>query len=129
MAFGFSPKYVQQLSLEELTPNQFLILIIEAAKASGWNVGYTSDSGLVAYTKFSMMSWGEEVKVQIDEHTNTASLKSECTGTQLADWGKNKNNVNLLINRFEQLKSLYTPDELDVKYAELKEHIVSNDDD
>lgn len=94
MAFGLSPKYIQELSFDNLTSEQLLVLTIEAAKKLDWNVGYTSENGFIAFTKFSMSSWSEEVKVKIEG--NNANLKSECTGSQMVDWGKNKENINLV---------------------------------
>lgn len=127
MAFGLSPKYIQDLALENLTPEQFLVLTIEAAKKLGWNVGYTSANGFVAFTKFSMSSWSEEVKVKIDG-TN-ANLKSECTGSQMVDWGKNKENIENLIATFNELKNSFNPEELAQKYEELKPNLISKEQD
>jgi len=127
MAFGFSPKYAQELAFENLTHEQFLVLAIEAAKALGWNIGYTSGTGFIAYPKFSMISWGEEVKVKIED--GYANLKSECTGNQLVDWGKNKSNIEDFVATFEELKSSISSDELGQKYNELKPNLVSKEDD
>jgi len=98
MAFGLSPKYIQDLPLDNLTPEQFLVLAIEAAKKLDWNIGYTSETGFIAFTKFSMSSWSEEVKIKISG--DNANLKSECTGSQMVDWGKNKENIEELIRTF-----------------------------
>ncbi|MHB1278750.1 MAG: rhomboid family intramembrane serine protease [Bacteroidia bacterium] len=127
MAFGLSPKYVQDLALENLTPEQFLVLTIEAAKKLGWNLGYTSENGFVAFTNFSMSSWSEEVKVKIDG--KNANLKSECTGNQMVDWGKNKENIEKLIATFRQLKNAITTEELAQKYEELKPGLISQEQD
>jgi len=110
MAFGLSPKHIEDLPLDNLTTEQFLVLVIEAAKKLDWNVGYTSETGFIAFTKFSMSSWSEEVKVKIDG--NNANLKSECTGSQIADWGKNKKNIENLISTFNELKTLSLPKRL-----------------
>ncbi|WP_157493028.1 hypothetical protein [Dyadobacter tibetensis] len=56
MAFGLSLKHIEDLSLDNLTTEQFLVLAIEAAKKLDWNVGYTSETGFIAFTKFSMSS-------------------------------------------------------------------------
>jgi len=103
MAFGLSPKYIQDVPLDNLTPEQFLVLAIEAAKKLDWNIAYASETGFVAFTKFSMRSWSEEVKVKIDG--NNATLKSECTGNQLVDWGKNEDNLQNLISTFNELET------------------------
>ena len=44
-----------------------------------------------------MNSWGEEVNVNV-EHQKLI-VKSECTGSQLIDWGKNKQNTVFAIGR------------------------------
>jgi rhomboid protease GluP len=127
MAFGLSPKYTQDLTLDNLTPEQFLVLAIEAVKKLGWNLGYKSETGFIAFTNFSMSSMSEEVKVKIDG--NTVTLKSECTGNQLVDWGKNKKNIESLVATVNDLKSYLAPEELAQKYEELKPDLVSNEED
>ena len=127
MAFGLSPKHIEDLPLDNLTTEQFLVLAIEAAKKLEWNVGYTSETGFIAFTKFSMSSWSEEVKVKIDG--NNANLKSECTGSQIVDWGKNKKNIENLVLTFNELKNSFTPEELAQKYEELKPNLVSKEQD
>lgn len=118
MAFGLSPKHIQDLPLDNLTAEQFLTLTMEAAKKLGWNIGQTTETGFVAFTGFSMSSWSEEVKVKIDG--SNATLKSECTGSQMVDWGKNKKNIENLITTFRELKASYSSEELILKYEELK---------
>src|SRR6185436_5329015 len=127
MAFGLSPKYIQDLPLGDLTPEQFLVVAIEAAKKLDWNIGYTSETGFIAFTKFSMSSWSEEVKVKMDG--NNANLKSECTGSQMADWGKNKKNIENLVAAINELKNSFTPEELSQKYEEMKPSLVSKEQD
>jgi rhomboid protease GluP len=50
MAFGFTPKYEEQISLDGLTPQQFLALCVETAERMQWNILYKSNAGLVAHT-------------------------------------------------------------------------------
>ena len=126
MAFGFSPKYVHDVPLEGLMQQQFLVLAIEATNSLGWNVGYTDENGFIAYTRFSMTSWGEEINVQIGD--GIATLKSECTGNQLFDWEKNKGNIESLISEIEILKIAANLEELDSKYNELKLNFASSGD-
>lgn len=123
MAFGLSPKHVQDISLDNLTAQQFLVLTLEAAKKLDWSVGHVSETGFVAFTKFSMSSWSEEVKVKIEG--SSAQLKSECTGSQVVDWGKNKANIEKLVETFNELKDSFNPEELANKYEELKSNLIS----
>lgn len=127
MAFGLSPKYIQDFSFDKLTIKQFLVIAIEAAKKLDWNISYTSETGFIAYTKFSMTSWSEEVKVKIED--NHATLKSECTGNQMMDWGKNKKNIENLVTILNELKNSFTPEELSQKYEELRPSLVSKEKD
>ena len=127
MAFGFSPRYIQDLPFVDLTSEQFLVLAVETAKKLNWNIGYSSESGFIAYTKFSISSWSEEVKVKING--NIANLKSECTGNQLVDFGKNKENIKNFIVSFNELKNLFSTEELAQKYEELKTNLVSKEND
>ncbi|MFI5159360.1 MAG: rhomboid family intramembrane serine protease [Sphingobacteriales bacterium] len=127
MAFGFSPKYITNISFENLTHQQFLVLAIEAATQLGWNVGYKSETGFIAYTPFSLSSWSEEVKVEIVD--DSAILKSECTGTQMVDWGKNKRNVEDLVNTFDELKKSFSEEDIAKKYEDLKPTLVSKEED
>ena len=74
MAFGFSPKFESELPLGDLTREQFLLLGIESAKKLGWDIGTVTTNGFVAYSKFSMSSWSEEIIVKVYEER--ISLKS-----------------------------------------------------
>ncbi|MCE3278330.1 MAG: gluP [Bacteroidetes bacterium] len=127
MAFSFSPKYTQDIPLENLTSEQFLVLAIEAAKKLDWNIGYTSETGFLAYTPFSLSSYSEEVKIKIEE--GNAHLKSECTGSQLVDWGKNKSNIESLVSTIAELKNTTTPEELSRKFDDIKPTLISKEED
>jgi len=126
MAFGISPKHIQDIPLEHYTPEQFLVLALEAAKQLNWNVGYTSATGFVAYTSFSMSSMSEEVTVHI--HGNQATIKSKCTGNQMMDWGKNKRNTEGFASAFTQVKNIFTPEELTHTYEEIKPTFLSEEE-
>ncbi|HTO15952.1 MAG TPA: rhomboid family intramembrane serine protease [Edaphocola sp.] len=127
MAVGFTPKYIEDFYLNDLTQQQFIALANETATKMGWKVGYLSDNGLIAYTENGMFSWNAEIKIKIDD--GIANIQSASTGSEMMDWGKNKKNVaNFFIN-FEELKSTQTKEELDIKYQELNEQLVSQEED
>ena len=113
MAFGFSPKHVQDYQLDNLDKEHFLVFAIVAAFKLDWNVSFVSETGFIAYTKFSWSSWSEEVTVKIDN--GVANIKSECTGSQLMDWGKNKKNVEALLSKLEEVKFSLTQEEIETK--------------
>lgn len=123
MAFKFSSKHIQKISLENLSVEQFLVIALETASKLDWNVGLISENGFIAYTKFSFKSYSEEVIVRIIDRT--AIIKSECTGTQIVDWGKNKENISKFITTFNEVKGLLSEEYLANKYENLKPHLVS----
>jgi len=127
MAFGLSPKYNEDYPLGNLSKEQFLAVAIEAAKNLEWNLGFMSETGFLAYTKFSMSSWSEEVKVKIED--GNANIKSECNCNQMVDWGKNKENIHELICTINELREKISAEELDKKYEELKPNMASKDED
>lgn len=127
MAFGFSPKHVQDFKLDNLEKDHFLVLATEAAFKLNWNVSFVSETGFIAYTKFSWSSWSEEVTVKIDN--SVAKIKSECTGSQFMDWGKNKKNVETLLSKIGEVKNTMTQEEIEFKLVELRQGYVSKGDD
>lgn len=127
MAVGFTPKYIEDFSLNELTPRQFLVLANETANKVGWKVGYLSDNGLIVYTDNGMFSWNAEIKIKIENAV--ANIQSASTGSEMMDWGKNKKNVVNFIASLEELKQTLTKEELDTKYLELNEQLVSQEED
>jgi rhomboid protease GluP len=127
MAFGFSPKHIQDYQLDNLDKKHFFVLAIEAAYKLDWNVSFVSETGFIAYTKFSWSSWSEEVTVKIDN--DLANIKSECTGSQFMDWGKNKENVERLLSKMEEVKGVMTQEEIDMKFEELRQGYASKEDD
>lgn len=127
MAVGFTPKHIEDFPLNDLTQQQFLVLANETATKIGWKVGYLSDNGLIAYTDNGMFSWNAEIKIKIEN--SVANIQSASTGSEMMDWGKNKKNVANFIANFEELKPTLTKEELDAKYQELNEHLVSQEED
>ena len=119
MAFGLSPKYVQDFSLDALDKQHFLVLATEAAVKLGWSVSFASATGFIAYTKFSWSSWGEEVTVKVDN--GSASIKSACTGSQLFDWGRNKKNVEALLSAIREQQMVLKPEAIEEKIAALQQ--------
>lgn len=125
MAFGFSPKHEQELPLDDLSAEQFLILSIEAVKKLDCYMSYISETGFIAFTKMSMSSWSEQVKLTMKD--NAADLQSECMGNQVVDWGKNKKNIENLINAINELKAELSPDELTQRYEALKPDLLAKE--
>lgn len=117
MAFGFSPKHEETIELNDLSKEAFFTIALEVIKKLEWNLGYISKDGFIAYTKFSMSSYGEELKVIFND--NNVTVKSQCAGSQLFDWGKNKDNVEAFISGIKETKNNFTQEELEEKYKVL----------
>lgn len=127
VSFGFSPKYIDNLPVYDLGKKELFVLAFEAVKKLNWNISYLSESGFIAYTKFSMSSWGEEVQIKIE--VGNINIKSECTGSQIVDWGKNKKNINLFLSSFEEVRKNIDSVNIAEKYSELSENFVSSEED
>lgn len=127
MAFGFSPKYIQEFQLENLDKEHFIALAMDAFLKLDWNVGFVSENGLIAYTKFSWYSWSEEVTIKIEN--GIVQIKSECTGSQFMDWGKNKKNVEALIEGIEEEKSQMVYEEIEEKLIAIRTRYVPLEED
>jgi rhomboid protease GluP len=127
MAVGFTPKHIEDFPLNDLTQEQFLVIAIETANKIGWKVGYASNNGLIAYTDNGMFSWNAEIKVKIEN--GVANFNSSSTGNEMMDWGKNKKNINKFLLAFQEQKSSSTHEELAAQYNEIKENLVSEEDD
>ncbi|MEQ9008706.1 MAG: rhomboid family intramembrane serine protease, partial [Ekhidna sp.] len=118
---------IQDFQVEGTTPKRSFVIATEAAKKLNWDIGFLSESGFIAYTKFSWSSWSEEVQFKIDFHN--INIKSECTGSQVVDWGKNRKNIERFISTYNSIKDEYSLDELDSKFNELEQSFVSKDED
>jgi rhomboid protease GluP len=127
MAVGFTPKHIEDFPLDDLTSEQFLVIAIETANKMGWEIGYASYNGLVAYTNNGMFSWNAEIKIKIED--GIAKLNSSSVGNEMVDWGKNKRNINKFILAFQEQKSLSTDDELVGQFNQIKQHLVPQEED
>jgi len=125
IAFGFSPKQIDDIVTINLSKKQALVLALEAAKKLNWNIVSVSESGFIAYTKFSMSSWSEEVQIKIE--VGNINIKSECTGSQLIDWGKNRKNIDDFKSIFEKIEI----DKIDFEkiYEEVLREFIDTEDD
>ena len=126
LSFGFSPRQKDQVLFGDLTPEQAYVLAWETVQKLGWETGYPSASGFVAYTGFSLASWSEEVQVKVGiAHID---LKSECTANQPFDWGKNRRNIEAFKKTFENLHHSFDSDTLTEKYNELSAQFAADGD-
>lgn len=127
MSLKLTHKHIEEIEFEDLTPKQSLVIALESAKNLEWNICHISGSGFIAFTKMTMLSNKEEIKLKISG--NTAYLTSESTSSQLNDFGKNKENIENFIAKFDGLCNAFTEEELTQLYEEIKTDLVNIDDD
>ncbi len=127
MAIGFTPKHIEEVALNELSPKQFLIIAIETVRRLKWDIGYLSNNGLIAYTNNGSFSWNAEITIKFDK--NFANLKSSSTGNDMIDWGKNEKNINNFLATFEQAKPSFSIADIDLQYEALKNELVTDKED
>lgn len=127
VSFGFSPKQIDNLPISDLNKKQLFVLAFEAVKKLNWNVGFLSESGFMAYTKFSMSSWSEEVQIKIE--VGNINVKSECTGSQIVDWGKNRKNIDSFFESFNKTRVDIDNINIEEKYSELSKNFISAEED
>jgi rhomboid protease GluP len=127
MAFGFTPHYFEDISLDGLAPAQFLALCVNTARALDWDIRHISDAGLVAFT--SKKVFKRKLLVTIRISGDVAHLRSESTGSEMMDWGRNRKNIEQFIGLSAQGRIGSSPEQLAQLYDELRPNLVPPDRD
>ncbi|MDP4129687.1 MAG: rhomboid family intramembrane serine protease [Bacteroidota bacterium] len=125
MAIGLIPHYSVAFPVEGLTAEQFLALAARAAKNLNWELSDSGSDGFIAYTPFRKRSVNEKIQLHVDG--GLVSLKSESTGGQFVDWGRNKRNIDAFILNYDNLRSSLSTEELNVLSAEHAQNQVFNE--
>lgn len=125
MAIGLVPHYSVVFPVEGFSKEQFLALVDEVSKKLEWDVPYKSQDGFIAYTKFRRRSINEKIYLNVDN--GLVTLKSESLGGQFIDWGRNKKNIDEFISNYDDLRSGFTPEQLDLKFTELSQNQILNE--
>ncbi len=127
MAFGFPPAYSENISLENMSPRQFLVLAAGIAKQLQWNVSHISEKGLIAFVKSGLFNRVSKITVMIGDEW--VILKSQSTGSELADLGKNRKVIDSFTTIFYGRRYSFDPTELDKEYEALQPNLVQSDKD
>ena len=127
MAFGFTPKFEQDLDLNGLDPKHYLAISLEAVKQFDWKVNYISRSGFIALIGGGIFSSMEELQVRIQE--GRVFIVSKNLSNGMFDWGKNKSHVEEFIEAFENVQSNISEHDLDEKITELTPVFGSEEED
>ncbi len=123
MAFGDVPHYIVSFPMGEITKEQFLILMIEAARKLEWELPYTGEDGFIAYTPFRKGSQNEKVHLTIND--DMVTIKSESTASRFIDGGWNKRSVEDYMRSLDELKSPVESPEISKFTAERPKTVLS----
>ena len=101
----FSQKQSEDISLDNLSIEEFLNLAIETSNLLGWVFSETNDAGFAAYTNNGLFSWNAQVKLHIAD--GSANLESQSRGDDITDLRGNKKNLQSFISTFNGLKKTF----------------------
>lgn len=127
MAIGFTPNYIGNIKIEDITKEEFLALLVEVAIKMGFEIEYLSGNGMIAYMKKGVFSYNSQIRVTVQD--DIAIVKSSSTGREVIDFGKNKKSVQNFIEVFSELKTKFTSEDLQVKFKELENKLIPEEDD
>ena len=99
MSFGF-PAYAEATEAFDADWPELIGAIEATLNTLGWDFSRPSRARFVARVSVSSWSWGERITIVVDEFR--VRIRSECVyPLQFIDWGKNRRNVDTLINRLQ----------------------------
>lgn len=97
------PEYIIEFEYSIDAKSYYQMLFSKAILDLNWNIGEINSNHIKATTTMSLSSWSEQIDITLFD--NKAIVSSKCIGNQILDWGKNKENVELLIQKIEFLKT------------------------
>ncbi|QES89364.1 rhomboid family intramembrane serine protease [Rhizosphaericola mali] len=106
MAIGVPPRKGISLNLSGLDADQFVAIGVKLCESFGWKCSYIYKDGFVAYTTFSLRSFGEEMRFSVED--DDVFIESKSTGLQLFDLGKNKSNLEKFISHYKNFQTIIT---------------------
>src|SRR6185295_18799137 len=97
MAFGF-PAYHTESCTPKPADGDVKTAVKEAIERLSWKIKEETSDEIKASTSINFWSWGEKVTIEFDPDGSVV-ITSKCSmPTQCIDWGKNKRNVQKLID-------------------------------
>ena len=106
-----------ETALSGLTGPQFLMLSVHTAAALGWSTGFPDGDLLEIRTRRGWNSYGEKITVTI--HNDSATIESKPVQWQLYDFGRNAKNLEAFTNKLDELRLLYSADDLTASINQL----------
>lgn len=112
------PRYETSIQLGSKNTSENIMLAVLATHQLDWALRSVNDFELEAYTRFSWKSVSEKVVIAVDQE-GIINLVSECRGTQLIDWGKNKDNARNFEKTVKTLNDQLSNQDLKKTYDQL----------
>lgn len=94
------PQYAIEFDINEADSSIVIQSIEYAFIQLNWEIVHSKDNSIQGHTSLSLSSWGESISIEIKNAK--VSIESKCVGNQLFDWGKNKKNVENLLQQIKQ---------------------------
>jgi rhomboid protease GluP len=117
MAFGFTPKFEQELDLNGLDSKHYLAIALEAVKQLDWKINYKSRSGFIAIIGGGLFNTMEEFRIVIQDTKVFITSKRVTSG--MYDFGKNKHHVEDFIEAFTKIQSSLSEEQIEEEIQEL----------
>jgi rhomboid protease GluP len=107
----------------------YLAIAVKACAELGWTVTFVSESGLQAESPFSMMknTYGEEITLR--KQGDQIEYKSVSKGSTMIDFGRNKKNLQLLVDKITALESVSPDSELESIRVTIVQQQATGEDD
>lgn len=96
------PEYQIEIEYSSDLKSYYHMIISKAILDLNWKISEVNSDNIKATTSISLSSWSEQISIVFLE--TKAIISSKCIGNQILDWGKNKQNVNDLLQKMELLK-------------------------
>ncbi len=115
MAIALVPRFVQEIKLDNISPQHWIILAIITAQKQGWQLRFYSSNGLIAFMQVGSQTYQLTATIKDDSVT----IESKTANGHMADLGKNKKNVASFITGIEIEQKAYTSEQLDELYIQV----------
>lgn len=124
MAIGVAPQRSKTLIFSLNNPEYLYALAYKSALSLGWRITALKQDSFIAFTSFSIRSWGEVITIKIIN--GKLKVLSACTGIQLTDFGKNRSNIRRLSDTIEHADNHYSEIELIENTIEIEKLIAES---
>jgi rhomboid protease GluP len=122
MALG-PARHSVDLYLDQLTPQQFLVMAYDIAGRLSWNISFISNSGLIAKAGARRHSSTITIRI-IDDQIHIVGESPE-----LFDFGRTKKLMGQFTTMFYEVRNTISPEDLAQKYERLEPHLAAPDAD